>query len=70
MCCGLAAGVAEGGPGIDRRRLFRNAYCALLATGAEGASRVVAFSAELEPSAVHGELERLPEIDTLDGPVV
>jgi GGDEF domain-containing protein len=67
--CGLAAGLAESGPGIDRSRLFRNAYCALLATGAEGDSRVRAFSEELDRSGLHGELEGLPEIGTLDEPV-
>ncbi len=67
--CSIAAGVSESGPGVGRRKLFRNAYCALLATGRDHNSNVLAYAVELDRAAVAGELEGLPEFDTLDGPV-
>ena len=45
----VSAGIAELGPGIDRHQLFRNAYCALLAAGREGRSRLLVYSPDLEP---------------------
>ena len=67
--CDVVAGLAEGGPGLDRRKLFRNAYSALLATSRDGNASVLAYAAELDRTAPSGELEGLPEIDALDGPV-
>jgi GGDEF domain-containing protein len=45
----LTAGIAEAGPGIDRRHLFRNAYVALLAAGRQRRADMLVYSPELEP---------------------
>jgi diguanylate cyclase (GGDEF)-like protein len=45
----VSAGVAEAGPGIDRRQLFRSAYVALLAVGRGDRERIRVYSPELEP---------------------
>jgi diguanylate cyclase (GGDEF)-like protein len=47
----LRAGIAELGPGIDRRELFRHAYCAFLASGRDGRPDVVIYRPELESGA-------------------
>jgi GGDEF domain-containing protein len=57
----VTAGLAETGPGIDRHRLFRNAYCALLAAGAGNRARLLAYSPELERST---SVEHLPASPT------
>ncbi len=64
---GFAAGVAEAGPGLDRRAIFRHAYCAYLAAGRDGASTVLAYSPELERGTGPDELRELPEIEPVDG---
>lgn len=63
----FAAGVAEAGPGLDRRAIFRHAYCAYLAAGRGGASTVLAYSPELEPGTGPDDLRGLPEIEPVDG---
>jgi diguanylate cyclase (GGDEF)-like protein len=66
--CRVTAGIAEGGPGIDRQELFRNAYCALLATSREGTPSVLVYSSEIERTAAGDELEQQGEIGALDEP--
>jgi diguanylate cyclase (GGDEF)-like protein len=62
--CGHAtAGVAEAGPGIDRRRLFRHAYVALLAAGRNGGPGIVVYSPELERAGANAEPERATAVD-------
>ena len=56
------------GPGIDRHELFRKAYCALLAAGRDGRSRVLAYSAELERGGATSGLEGLSEVAAVDRP--
>ncbi len=63
----FAAGVAEAGPGIDRRAIFRHAYCAYLAAGRDGASTVLAYSPELERGGGPDDLAGMPEIEPVDG---
>jgi diguanylate cyclase (GGDEF)-like protein len=67
--CRVTAGVAEGGPGIDRQELFRNAYCALLATSREGSPSVLVYSPEVQRTVGGEELERQGEISALDEPL-
>jgi GGDEF domain-containing protein len=55
------AGLAEAGPGIDRRQLFRNAYVALLAAGRNGHPGILVYSRELEPAGT--TTERFTEPD-------
>jgi diguanylate cyclase (GGDEF)-like protein len=67
--CRVTAGIAEGGPGIDRQELFRNAYCALLATSRDGSPSVLVYSPEIERAAGGGEIEQQGEISALDEPL-
>jgi two-component system, cell cycle response regulator len=62
----VAVGVAEAGPGVDRRQLFRNAYVALLAAGRDGRPDVLAYSPELEPSSDPAELHGLARIEPVE----
>jgi GGDEF domain-containing protein len=60
----ITAGVAELGPGIDRRLVFRHAYCAFLAAGRDGRSTILAYSPELKPSSDWDQqLDAAPEIE-------
>jgi PleD family two-component response regulator len=60
----VTAGLAEVGPGIDQRQLFRNAYCALLSAGREGRSTALVYSPELDRSGSRGAtLQGLSEIE-------
>jgi hypothetical protein len=56
-------GVAEAGPGIDRRTLFRHAYVALLAADRFGAPSVRVYSPELEHR--YGGPE--PQVEIVEG---
>jgi hypothetical protein len=47
----VCAGIAEAGPGIDRRTLFRHAYTAMLAAGEDSAHWALAYSAAQERGA-------------------
>jgi diguanylate cyclase (GGDEF)-like protein len=67
--CRVTAGIAEGGPGIDRQELFRNAYCALLATSREGNPSVLVYTPEIDRAAGGEELEPQGEISALDEPL-
>jgi diguanylate cyclase (GGDEF)-like protein len=62
-CGRAAAGVAEAGPGIDRRRLFRHAYVALLAAGRDGGPDIVVYSPELERTGANAEPERATAVE-------
>jgi diguanylate cyclase (GGDEF)-like protein len=59
----MTVGIAELGPGIDRHQLFRNAYCALLAAGRDGRSRLLLYSPDLEPASSAGGTEN-PRLTT------
>lgn len=63
----LRVGIAEAGPGIERRELFRHAYCALLESGRSGSARVLAFSPEQMRSASAAGLTEVPELEPSDG---
>lgn len=67
---GLRVGIAELGPGTDSRDVFRQAYCALLASGQDGRARIVAYSEELESGRDHSDLSGLREIEASDGQMV
>ena len=47
----ITAGVAELGPGMDRRTLFRNAYSALLAAGRSDRPNLLEYSPEIDRSS-------------------
>jgi diguanylate cyclase (GGDEF)-like protein len=64
----VAAGVAEFGPGLDDRQVFRNAYCALLAAGREGRSQILAYSPELARNRDSTGLEGLSDVAAVEGP--
>ncbi len=59
----VTVGVAEAGPGVDRRALFRSAYVALLAAGRDQQADVLAYSPELEPTSEPAELHGLARIE-------
>jgi GGDEF domain-containing protein len=63
---GVAAGIAELGPGVDRRMLFGHAYSALLAAGQDGRSPVLAYSPELAARGAGTRLEGLDEIEAIE----
>jgi GGDEF domain-containing protein len=63
----VTAGLAETGPGIDRHRLFRNAYCALLSAGTGDRARLLAYSPELERSESAEQLPGLAEVEPVHG---
>jgi diguanylate cyclase (GGDEF)-like protein len=62
----VTVGVAEAGPGMDRRQLFRNAYVALLAAGRDRRTDVLAYSPELEPTSDPAELDGLTRIEPIE----
>lgn len=64
----ITAGVAELGPGVDRRQLCREAYCALLVAGSDGRPRILAYSPELERAARSRGLKGLGEVESFGGP--
>lgn len=47
----ITAGVAELGPGMDWRALFRNAYSALLAAGTSGRPNLLEYSVDIDRSS-------------------
>jgi GGDEF domain-containing protein len=61
------AGLAEAGPGIDRRQLFRNAYVALLAAGRNGHPSILVYSPELEPERAETTTEGIVARDRSSG---
>jgi diguanylate cyclase (GGDEF)-like protein len=62
----VTVGVAEAGPGMDRRALFRNAYVALLAAGRDRHADVLAYSPELEPTGDPAALDGLGRIEPVE----
>jgi hypothetical protein len=64
----VTAGLAETGPGIDRHRLFRNAYCALLAAGGGNRPGLLAYSPELERSTSPEQLPGPAGTEPVHGP--
>jgi GGDEF domain-containing protein len=64
----VTAGVAELGPGIDNRQVFRNAYTAMLAAGRNDRSQILAYSPELERTYIGEGLPDPAEIEALEGP--
>jgi hypothetical protein len=47
-CSDPRVGIAEAGPGIDGRELFRHAYCAMLAAGTQARPAVLPYALELD----------------------
>jgi GGDEF domain-containing protein len=66
----VTIGVAELGPGVDRRQLCREAYCALLVAGSDGRPRILTYSPELERAARSRGLEGLGEVESSGGPAI